>query len=80
MKLINDAVSEVAYMYSMFKLMPKYTREDFEDEEQEHFKVRLDRQEKGIVGHIESKFNMEQDIAGLVEAWREGQNKKLTTE
>lgn len=80
MKLINDAVAEVAYMYSMFKLMPKYTREEFENEEQKHFKLRLDRQDNGIVGHLESKLNMEHDVSNLIKSWQETRNNKLTTE
>ena len=60
-KLLNDAISELNFMYKEFKLYPKYTREQFEAEESEHFEKRLTRQiQQQGNGAIESLAHMEE--------------------
>ncbi|MCM8767945.1 MAG: hypothetical protein NC921_04085 [Candidatus Omnitrophica bacterium] len=40
-KLVDDALHEVNFLLSLYKQFPKITREQFELEEEEHFKKRL---------------------------------------
>lgn len=40
-KLIEDAIIEAEHLYKRFKQLPKYTREEFEREEAEHYNARL---------------------------------------
>jgi hypothetical protein len=60
-KLINDALAELNVLYSHFKVLPKYTRSQFEQEEQFHFTQRLNRQLQGVQGASESLTNMSLD-------------------
>lgn len=60
-KLLNDALRELDCLYQDFKKYPKYTREQFEAEEQIHFHQRLTRQIEGIEGSRESLSNMLED-------------------
>lgn len=64
-KLINDAIVELNQLYSHFKALPKYTREEFEEEEQFHFEQRLQRQIAGQDGARESLTNMTHDIQNI---------------
>lgn len=65
-KLLNDAIIELNYLYEIFKEFPRYTREQFESEEELHFHLKLDTQIKSAqiggsaAGSIESKINMEE--------------------
>lgn len=43
-KLLKDAIIELEGMYAEFKRFPRYTRAQFEAEEQTHFQIRLSRQ------------------------------------
>jgi len=57
-KLINDALVELTVLYQIFQKMPRYTREQFEAEEAQHFEIRLKKQAAGITGALESLDNM----------------------
>lgn len=39
-KLLNDAIKELNCLYDQFKKFPKYSREQFELEEEKHFKLK----------------------------------------
>lgn len=56
-KLLNDALRELNCLYAEFQKLPKYTRAQFEAEEQEHFLARMERQLKAPGPH-ESLANM----------------------
>lgn len=56
-KLLNDALRELNCLYAEFQKLPKYTRAQFEAEEQEHFLARMNRQLKAPGPH-ESLANM----------------------
>lgn len=53
-KLVLDTTQEVARLYKLLRMFPKYTREQFEAEEQRHFEVSLSRQANGLVGCLDS--------------------------
>lgn len=65
-KLINDAISELNILYKHFKVLPKYSRLEFEAGERQHFEERLNRQVLGMQGAQESLINMNGDYAALV--------------
>jgi hypothetical protein len=65
MKLINDALAELSVLYSVFKKMPRYTREQFEKGEREHFRIRLTKQALGLNGPHESLDNMGENPGNL---------------
>lgn len=64
-KLKNDAIKELNCLYRHFKAMPRFTREQFEAAEPNHFHQRLTRQASGINGPSESLVNMREDIQAL---------------
>lgn len=64
-KLINDAVTELNSLYGHFKALPRYTREEFEEEERVHFEQRLQRQIAGQDGARESLMNMNHDMNNI---------------
>jgi hypothetical protein len=64
-KLMNDAITEINILYSHFKALPKYTREQFEDGERLHFETKLTRQIENPTGAVESLINMQHDITAL---------------
>lgn len=66
-KLINDAITELNILYKHFKALPRYTREQFELGEREHFEIKLSRQLEGVQGAAESVANMQHDLAALQE-------------
>lgn len=43
-KLLADAITELECLYAEFRRLPRYTREQFEAEERDHFELRLRRQ------------------------------------
>ena len=59
-KLLNDTIHELDLLYSEFQKFPRYTREQFELEEQKHFELSLTSQLEsavqapGAIGAIES--------------------------
>ena len=57
-KLANDALHEIEYLYNMYKKLPKYSREDFENAEEDYFKISLQDQARGMVGAQASLGNM----------------------
>ncbi len=59
-KLINDALKELNVLYAHFKALPRYTREEFEQGERQHFEVKLTRQVNNVVGAHEALVNMAQ--------------------
>ena len=65
LKLINDALAELSVLYSAFKKMPRYTREQFELGEREHFRIRLTKQALGLNGPLESLDNMGENPGNL---------------
>ena len=64
-KLINDALHELSAHYEVFKKMPRYTREQFEDGERKHFEIRLSREAQGIIGAVDSLDCMGVDLESL---------------
>ncbi len=60
-KLLNDALRELNCLYAEFVKLPKYTREQFEAEEEVHFKHRMERQIHAPGPH-ESLVNMQTDL------------------
>ena len=64
-KLIGDAIHELNLLYTHFKALPKYTRDEFEAGEENHFTQRLHRQLQGVSGAAESLTNMTTDVANL---------------
>lgn len=64
-KLINDALHELSAHYEVFKKMPKYTREQFENGERKHFEIRLSREAQGVTGAIDSLDCMGVDLESL---------------
>jgi hypothetical protein len=66
-KLMNDALTELNILYSHFKALPRYTREQFELGEKKHFEVKLQRQVLGMVGGHEALENMNTDLPKFVE-------------
>ena len=65
-KLINDALAELNTLYKHFKALPKFTREQFEAGERQHFAERLRRQTY-LNGAQQSIVNMETDMAALLD-------------
>ena len=64
-KLISDAIHELTVLYRHFRSLPRYTRDQFESGEAQHFRERLHRQIQGITGAQESLANMEIDAHSL---------------
>jgi ASC-1-like (ASCH) protein len=60
-KLLHDAMQEITCLYSEFKKMPRYTREQFEQEEEAHFTEALQRALK-VQGHGEKLLNITHDL------------------
>jgi hypothetical protein len=65
-KLLNDAIVELNVLYKHFKVLPKYTRQEFELGEKRHFLETSKRALMGISSHSESLFNIEHDINSLL--------------
>jgi vacuolar-type H+-ATPase subunit I/STV1 len=61
-KLINDALHTVNQLYDAFKRFPRYTREEFEAGELEHFKIKLLQQTRNITGAAKSLADMGFDL------------------
>lgn len=58
-KLLNDAIHELNYLYAEFCKYPRYTREQFEAQECEHFSMRMKKQIEACGnGAVESLLNM----------------------
>lgn len=57
-KLVEDAAKEASFYVKILDKFPKYTKEQFEREESEHFKKKLKLQSHGITGALESLFCM----------------------
>ena len=57
-KLLNDVKKEFEYIYSVFKKLPKMTREEFEKEEEDYYLFHLEKQIKGMSGAHESLYQM----------------------
>jgi hypothetical protein len=57
-KLLADALRELDCLYAEFKRLPRYTREQFELEERQHFQLRLERQLRIGDGAAASLDNM----------------------
>jgi hypothetical protein len=64
-KTINDIICELNVLYSEFKKLPKFTREQFEIAEQNYFTQSLERQARGVTGAVEGIINMNEDIRAL---------------
>ena len=71
-KLVNDAIAELNVLYAHFKALPRYTREEFEAGERQHFELRLTRQMRGVTGAAESLANMDETLS--LEPRKEPQN------
>lgn len=62
-KMVDDCITEINDLYSAFQKLPKFTREEFEAEEREHFKLKLTRDVSlsafgGAAGALQSLDNM----------------------
>jgi hypothetical protein len=57
-KLLNDALHEISFLYSQFKNLPKYTREQFEQEEELHYHLDLEQNHKIGSSYMGSLVNM----------------------
>jgi hypothetical protein len=57
-KLLNDALHEISFLYSQFKKLPKYTREQFEQEEELHYHLDLEQNHKIGSSYMGSLVNM----------------------
>jgi hypothetical protein len=66
-KLIHDAITDLNTLYKHFKALPKYTREQFEASERQHFEQRLLRQVLNLDGAKNSIINMNEDLTSLLE-------------
>lgn len=66
-KLIHDAITDLNTLYKHFKALPKYTREQFEASERQHFEQRLLRQVLNLDGAKSSIINMNEDLTSLLE-------------
>lgn len=79
-KMINDTIRQLNLYYAHFKRLPKYTREQFEQQEQLYFEQSQRRQMLGITGAKEAIMNMVDDkktIEQFEKAWMElPENKK----
>lgn len=60
-KLIRDAIEECNFLYAELQKFPKYTKEEFEAEEERHFLERSKRQVLGITSGKESLMNITHD-------------------
>lgn len=65
-KLINDALVELNILYKHFKALPKYTREEFEAGEHQHYTLRLERDLVESATQ-QSLTNMKKDIENLLQ-------------
>ena len=65
-KLINDAVTECNVLWAHLQKFPKYTRDEFEAGEKEHFTQRLTRAVSNVQGAQESLVNMNTDLPGML--------------
>lgn len=66
-KLISDTIVELNILYEHFKNSKKYTREEFEAGEKNHFTKKLSLQLDGITGAKESMLLM-QDLPKILSA------------
>lgn len=57
-KLLADAIAELNCLYAEFRKLPRYTRAQFEAEERDHFRLRLERQAQIGDGAAASLDNM----------------------
>ena len=57
-KLIKDAIVELDYCYSIYKDLPKFTREEFENAEIEYYSKNLHKQAVGLTGAHEALYNL----------------------
>lgn len=65
-KLINDALVELNVLYRHFKALPKYTREEFEAGERQHYTLRMERDLTESAPQ-QSLTNMKKDIENLLQ-------------
>jgi hypothetical protein len=73
-KMVNDSIRQLNLYYSHFKKLPRYTREQFEQQEQIYFEQSQRRQMLGITGAKEAIMNMIDDkktIEQFEKAWAE---------
>lgn len=64
-KLRDDAIVELELLYSHFRKFPKYTRQQFESAEKNHFEQLMHRKINGIEGPTEALINMADDFQAL---------------
>lgn len=65
-KLIKDSLAQVIMLKQIEKSFTKYSREEFEKEEEAHFRITQDRMALGMVGAKESILNMTKDVDGIL--------------
>jgi hypothetical protein len=64
-KPLNDSFNEFKVLYSEYKKLPKFTREQFENAELNYFTQSLTRQAQQLDGSIQSIVNMMEDMPAL---------------
>jgi len=57
-KLLKDAEEELKYMMELLSKYPKYTREQFEAGERDHWDIKLMKEALGVVGPVEALMAM----------------------
>lgn len=74
-KLLNDTLVDINFLYQEFLKFPKYTREEFENEELEHFKRKLDKQASIPNDSIQALLTIEKDFPYLQNLIEESEKK-----
>lgn len=64
-KLLNDAIVDFEFLYNEFKKYPKFTREQFEQAEQNYYTQSLERQAAGVDGPVAALINIRDDVPAL---------------
>ena len=64
-KSLKDTLRQLNLLYAEFKKFPKYTREQFEAAEENHYTQSMERMVKGIQGPVENLINIVDDMPAL---------------
>lgn len=62
LKLRDDLIHQLEVLYTNFKQFPRYTREQFEAAEKNHFEQLMHRKINGLEGAAEALINMTDDV------------------
>jgi hypothetical protein len=64
-KGLKESIEELNDYYSYYKALPKYTKQQFEDAEENYFIQSLNRKASGFSGAVESLVSMKEDLPAL---------------